>query len=130
MMAFGIMVTEWCGRYAPFTMVSEEMLDGLRKGMCEGRYGMNYVAGKNGISDDEIDELSKKVVVVNKKNSNADLNLRNELKGLGLVLGNYNERPKFFPKLFSSLEYIADQFNLSVALNGPLIVNQPKNLIG
>ena len=90
-MAFGIMVTEWCGRYAPFTMVSEEMLDGLRKGMCEGRYGMNYVAGRNGISDDEIDELSRKVAdVVKRKNDGQDLDLRNELKGLGLVLGNYN----------------------------------------
>jgi hypothetical protein len=85
---WGIMVTECGGRYSPLTMAAGELLDDLKGRVCGGRYGFNYVAGKNGIPDSRIDELSRKVVnVVKRKNDGEDIDVKMELEGLGLVIG-------------------------------------------
>ena len=85
-MTWGIMVTECAGRYSPMTMVCGEWLNDLRQRICN--YGINYIAGRNEISDDEIDELSKNVIeVIKRKNDGEGLDLRKELNGLGLILG-------------------------------------------
>lgn len=65
---WGIAVFECGGRYSTLTMVSGNLLSDLRKrleGEGEARkYGMAYVAGRNGIGDGEIDALSRQACAI------------------------------------------------------------------
>lgn len=78
-MAFGIIVYESFGRAYPFTMADDIIYDGMKRDMHS--YGMNFLIGKRGIDDNQIDNLSKIVSdVVKRKNSGENLNLFEELE--------------------------------------------------
>ena len=78
-MAFGIIVYEYLGRIYPFTMADDIIYEGMKKDMYH--YGMNFLNGKKGINDCEIDDISKRVSdMVKRKNVGENLNLFEELE--------------------------------------------------
>ena len=82
---WGVIVMESGRRYSPLTFAAGEMFDSLKRRMQDRGYGMNYVAGTNGISDEDIDRLSADVFsVVERANSGEVGDILFELQKFGL----------------------------------------------
>ncbi len=86
-MTNGIIIFESHGRYSHLTFADDSMFDGIKERSSgeEGmkRYGMKYAAGRKGISDERIDEVSNNVDhLVNKLNNRETLDLEKELESI------------------------------------------------
>ncbi len=86
-MAFGIIIYKSFNQYIDFVMADETLYDMMKESLSTERdkmmYGMEYINGRKGISDERIDEASNHFhSLVERLNAGEKLDLDSELEDM------------------------------------------------
>jgi len=82
-MAFGIIIFKSFGHLYPLTMADDGFYDGMKEVMFKEYSPMEFIYGKKGISNEEIDGLNEQVCgLVKRINDGEPLNIKGELDSI------------------------------------------------